>query len=152
MTQKDAALNVSIFFCQRIDRDQDRNRRSLERELGSRIRFFPLPCSGRIDPLQLVRAFEAGADKVYLLTCPEGSCRYREGNMRAKKRLAYAQGLIEEVGLERERLEFISLGQQNNATIDGLARELLAREATLGHSPVNSEINSCCAAQCCAAG
>ena len=152
MNQKDAELNVSIFFCQRIDRNQDKNRRSLERELGSKIRFFPLPCSGRIDSLQLVRAFEAGADKVYLLTCPEGACRYREGNMRAKKRVAYAQGLIEEIGLERERLELIGLGQQNHATIDGLTRELLAREATLGHSPVNTEIGSPCSAQCCAAG
>ena len=152
MTQKDAELNVSIFFCQRIDKNQDKNRRMLERELGPKIKFFPLPCSGRIDPLHLVRAIEAGADKVYLLTCPEGTCRYREGNIRAKKRVVYAQGLIEEIGLERERLEIVGLGQQNNVTIDGLARELLARKATLGHSPVKTEISSCYSGQCCAAG
>jgi len=48
-----------------------------------------------------MRALESGADKVYLITCPEGACHYREGNIRAKKRIAYTQSLIEEIGLER---------------------------------------------------
>ena len=93
MDQKSAGLHISIFFCQQLDPEQDINRRSLEKELGEGIRFFPLPCSGRIDPLHLMRALESGADKVYLVTCPEGACRYREGNIRATKRIAYTQGL-----------------------------------------------------------
>jgi coenzyme F420-reducing hydrogenase delta subunit len=136
MDQKSAGLNVTIFFCQQIDHLQDVNRRALEKELGERIRFFPLPCSGRIDPLHLMRALESGADKVYLVTCPEGACHYREGNMRAKKRIAYAQGLIEEIGLERDRLELIVAPAQQPLTVDDLTRELLAREATLKPSSV----------------
>jgi F420-non-reducing hydrogenase iron-sulfur subunit len=131
MDQKKAA-KIAIFFCQRIDADQDINRRPLEKELGSRIRFFPVPCSGRIEPLHLMRSLEAGADKVYVVTCPEGACRYREGNLRAKKRLAYAQGLIEEIGLAKERLELIPLPAGTTTTIDKLTRELLAREAFIG--------------------
>ena len=91
MDQKSAGLNLTIFFCQQLDPDQDVNRRALEKELGERIRFFPLPCSGRIDPLPLMRALESGADKVYLVTCPEGTCRYREGNLRAQKRIVFTQ-------------------------------------------------------------
>jgi coenzyme F420-reducing hydrogenase delta subunit len=136
MDQKSAGLNVTIFFCQQIDHLQDVNRRALEKELGERIRFFPLPCSGRIDPLHLMRALESGADKVYLVTCPEGACHYREGNMRAKKRIAYTQGLIEEIGLERDRLELIIAPAQYPLTVDELTRELLAREATIKPSPV----------------
>ena len=136
MDQKNAGLNITIFFCQQIDPDQDTNRRALEKELGKRIRFFPLPCSGRIDPLHLMRALESGADKVYLVTCPEGACRYQEGNLRARKRIAYAQGLIEEIGLERERLELIITSAGNPVTMDDLARGLLAREALIGPSPI----------------
>jgi F420-non-reducing hydrogenase iron-sulfur subunit len=109
MSQKSAGLNMRIFFCQQIDVQQDVNRRVIEKELGPQIMFFPLPCSGRIEPLHLLRALESGADKVYLITCPEGACRFREGNIRARKRLAFAQGLIEEIGLKRERLELITL-------------------------------------------
>jgi F420-non-reducing hydrogenase iron-sulfur subunit len=136
MDQKSAGLNISIFFCQQVDADQDAHRRALEKELGQRIKFFPLPCSGRIDPLHLMKAFEAGADMVYLVACPEGACRYRDGNLRAKKRVAYTQGLIGEIGLERERLEMVTLTADTPKTIDGLAREFLAREACVGPSPV----------------
>ena len=136
MDQKSAGLNVSIFFCQQLDPDQDMNRRKLEKELGEQIRFYPLPCSGRIDPLHLMRAFESGSDMVYLITCPEGACRYREGNLRARKRVAYTQGLIEEIGLERERLEIVVTTAGSPVTIDARARELLAREACVGPSPV----------------
>jgi len=139
LDQKSAGLSITIFFCQQIDPNQDVNRRALERELGKQIRFFPLPCSGRIDPLHLMRALESGADKVYVVTCPEGACRYREGNVRAKKRIAYTQGLIEEIGLERERLELIVTSAGNPVTIDELARELLAREASIGPSPVKGK-------------
>ncbi|HVP76437.1 MAG TPA: hydrogenase iron-sulfur subunit [Thermodesulfobacteriota bacterium] len=125
---------ISIFFCQRVDPKQDVNRRATERELGSRIRFYPLPCSGRIDPLQLLRAIETGADMVYLVTCGEGMCRYREGNTRAWKRLAYAQGLIEEIGLEKERLEVIQSNGQK--TIDEITRSLLTRDIRVGPSPL----------------
>jgi len=139
LDQKSAGLSITVFFCQQIDPNQDVNRRALERERGKQIRFFPLPCSGRIDPLHLMRALESGADQVYVVTCPEGACRYREGNVRAKKRIAYTQGLIEEIGLERERLELIVTSAGNPVTIDELARELLAREASIGPSPVKGK-------------
>jgi coenzyme F420-reducing hydrogenase delta subunit len=86
-----------------------------------------------------MRALESGADKVYVVTCPEGACHYREGNVRAKKRIAYTQGLIEEIGLERERLELIVTSAGNPVTVDELARELLAREASIGPSPVKGK-------------
>ena len=136
MDQKSAGLNLTIFFCQQLDPEQDVNRRALEKELGERIRFFPLPCSGRIDPLHLMCALESGADKVYLVTCPEGTCRYREGNLRAQKRIAFTQELIEEIGIERERLELIITSTGNPVTIDEMARGLLGREASVGPSPV----------------
>jgi len=135
MDKKGSGSTSALFFCRQLDPNQDVNRRLLEKELGKRIRFFPLPCSGRIDALHLLRALEAWADKVYVVTCPEGACHYREGNIRAKKRIAYAQSLIEEIGLERERLELIVTSPGKRLTIDELTRELLGREASAGPSP-----------------
>jgi len=139
MDQISAGLNIAIFFCQQLDITQDKNRRAIEKELGPRIRFFPLPCSGRIEPLHLLRAFESGADMVYLIACPEGACRYREGNLRAKKRVQYAQRLIEEIGLEGARIGLINKTAAMPANIDAIARELLAQDATVGISPVRSK-------------
>jgi coenzyme F420-reducing hydrogenase delta subunit len=135
---KETGLSLAIFFCQQLDAEQDLNRRSIEKELGSQVRFFPLPCSGRIESLHLMRALEAGADKVYLITCPEGACRYREGNIRAKKRVAFAQGLIGEIGLEPDRFEIIVSPALPSPSIDKIARQLLERETQIGASPLRN--------------
>ena len=119
------STNTAIFFCQQLDPDQDTNRRLLEKELGRGIRFFPLPCSGRVDALHLLKALETGADKVYLITCPEGACRYRQGNVRARKRLEYARSLIQDIGMPAERLEIVRASGTLPLSIDTLVRRLL---------------------------
>lgn len=134
MIKENMELNVSIFFCQQLDPEQDSNRRVLEKELGTRIKFFPLPCSGRIEPLHFLRAFESGADLVYLITCPVKVCRYQQGNVRAGKRIAYAQELIREVGLDPERLILIRTDPPLPKRIDVLTRKLLADAPIKGHS------------------
>jgi coenzyme F420-reducing hydrogenase delta subunit len=121
-----ASENVTIFFCQRLDPDQDANRRSLEKELGSRIRFFPLPCSGRIDALHLLKAVETGARKVYVIACPEGACRYGQGNARARKRVGFANALMTEIGLAGDVFEFINAPATLPLSINRIVRDILA--------------------------
>src|SRR5208283_1421800 len=125
MEANQQSTNTTIFFCQQLDPDQDANRRPLEKELGRRIRFFPLPCSGRIDVLHLLKALETGAEKVYLITCPEGACRYRQGNVRAGKRLEYARTLIREIEMPAGCLEIVRPTGTLPLQIDGLVRKLL---------------------------
>jgi coenzyme F420-reducing hydrogenase delta subunit len=141
MNIKENGLRYAFFFCQQLDAAQDLNRRSLEKEFGLRIRFFPLPCGGRMESLHLLRALETGADKVYVITCPEGACRHQEGNSRARKRAAFAQQLISEFGLEADRFEFIEAPALPSPPIDQLARELLAREIRIAPLPWGSDGN-----------
>ena len=135
MNLKENELRYAFFFCQQLDAAQDLNRRSLEKEFGSRLRFFPLPCSGRIESLHLMRALEAGADKVFVITCPERACRHQEGNTRARKRVAFAQKLISEVGLEADRFEFLAAPALPSPPIAQVVRELLAREVRIAPLP-----------------
>jgi F420-non-reducing hydrogenase iron-sulfur subunit len=127
-------MSVTFFYCQQLDPDQDLNRRRIEKEFGTRIKFFPLPCSGRIEPLHFLRAFEAGADLVYLITCPEQVCRYQYGNERAKKRVAYAKTLIQEIGLDPERLIGVAAQGPLPKRIDQLALKLLDQTPDKGVS------------------
>jgi coenzyme F420-reducing hydrogenase delta subunit len=117
-------MKTAIFFCQRLDPDQDTHRRSLERELGPDIRLFPLPCSGRIEALHLLKALETGAEKVYVIPCPEGTCRYGYGNTRARKRVDFARGLIGEIGIEPERIELVTVQGEVPQSIDTIVRRL----------------------------
>jgi F420-non-reducing hydrogenase iron-sulfur subunit len=134
MSITNSDVSISIFFCQQLDPEQDANRRVLEKELGPRVKFFPLPCSGRIESLHFLRALEAGADLVYLITCPEKGCRYQQGNLRARKRLIYAQKLIQEIGLDPDRLVLVTTHPPLPKRIDLLTRELLIELPSKGRS------------------
>ena len=70
------------------------------------VRMVRLPCSGRIDPQFVIKAFEQGADGVIVSGCHPGDCHYNEGNYYARRRnLAFRQ-LMEFNGIDINRLEF----------------------------------------------
>jgi coenzyme F420-reducing hydrogenase delta subunit len=66
-----------------------------------------LPCSGKVDLLYLLKAFEKGADGVMLLTCPQGDCQFLEGNLRARKRCGAVAAILEEAGLGKEHIRVV---------------------------------------------
>lgn len=68
------------------------------------IRSVRVPCSGRVSPELILRAFDGGADGVLVLGCHIGECHYDTGNHRAAKRIPILQSLLAFAGLEPERL------------------------------------------------
>ena len=51
------------------------------------VQLIELPCSGKIDMLFLLRAFESGVDGVMVVGCREEDCHRLEGSIRAGKRV-----------------------------------------------------------------
>jgi len=68
------------------------------------LRAVRVPCSGRVAPELIMRAFGEGADGVLVLGCHIGECHYDSGNHRTAKRLPILQTLMTFAGLEPERL------------------------------------------------
>ncbi len=68
------------------------------------LRLIRVPCSGRVDPLFVLKAFQDGADGVMVLGCHPADCHYLEGNYHARRRYALMHRLLEYMGIERERL------------------------------------------------
>lgn len=68
------------------------------------IRIIRVPCSGRVDPLLVVKAFEGGADGVLVAGCHPGDCHYNEGNFHARRRFSLLRPLLDLIGVEGERL------------------------------------------------
>ena len=79
---------------------------SMRLDYSTNVRIVKIPCSGRVDPTHVLRAFEKGADAVFVAGCEEGDCHFLEGNLRAKKRMAWVKKLLEEAGVDPQRLEF----------------------------------------------
>jgi F420-non-reducing hydrogenase iron-sulfur subunit len=69
------------------------------------IRIIKIPCSGRIDPLLIIRALRNGFDGVLVSGCHPGDCHYQTGNYRARRRIAITKKFLEYVGVAPERLQ-----------------------------------------------
>jgi coenzyme F420-reducing hydrogenase delta subunit len=73
------------------------------------VRIIKLPCTGKVDPLFILKAFEKGADGAFVAGCLEGSCHFVNGNINARKRVGYTKDLLQDVGINPERLEMFNL-------------------------------------------
>ena len=134
---RDTHSTLALFYCQNVPQSSEAHRQDLEHEYGPRLRLFPIPCSGRLEPVHLLRALEEFADLAYVVTCPEGACRYFEGNLRARRRVEQAQKVLFQIGLEPER---VGIRVGSVAGVKGLAQwvnEILDQTAPLGPSPVH---------------
>jgi len=68
------------------------------------IRIIRVPCSGRVDPILVAKAFAMGADGVLISGCHPGDCHYVQGNYFARRRFAMLRSLLDFLGIEKERL------------------------------------------------
>ena len=77
------------------------------------IRVVRIPCSGRVDPLFIMKAFQSGYDGVLVSGCHPGDCHYLSGNYFARRKFAVIKPLMEFIGLEPDRLQFswVSAGE-----------------------------------------
>jgi coenzyme F420-reducing hydrogenase delta subunit len=113
------SLEIYVFCCTN-SYDQTQLLRNFSPQ-GNEMKVITLPCSGKLDILYLVKAFETGADGVAVMMCKEGECRYLEGNMRARKRAEAVEELLKETGLGEGRVTVI---QMDDGGIERALRKL----------------------------
>lgn len=70
------------------------------------IRIIRVPCSGRINPMFIVKALQIGADGVLVSGCHPGDCHYLSGNYAARRKFALLKNFLEYLGIEPERVRF----------------------------------------------
>lgn len=70
------------------------------------VRVIRVPCSGRVDPLYIIKALQEGADGVLVSGCHPGDCHYISGNLVARRKFAMLKSFLEYVGIEPERVQF----------------------------------------------
>jgi coenzyme F420-reducing hydrogenase delta subunit len=73
------------------------------------VRIIRTPCTGRLETEHFMKAFENGADGVFVAGCLEGGCHFVEGNLCAKRRVNYTKEMLQEIGIEPERLRMVNV-------------------------------------------
>jgi len=96
------------------------------------VRIIRVPCSGRINPLFLLRALQNGADAVLVSGCHPGDCHYISGNLAARRKFALLKDLLLYVGLEPERVQFTWVSASEGGRFAAIIDKVVEQARRLG--------------------
>ncbi|RJR43167.1 MAG: hydrogenase iron-sulfur subunit [Desulfobacteraceae bacterium] len=102
----------------------------------SNVHIIKVPCSGKVDGIHIMKAFQKGADGVYVAGCLEGDCHFKDGNIKASRRVAYLKLLLDEIGIGGERLSMLNMSAGMGDRFASTATEFTDRIRGLGPNPV----------------
>jgi len=104
----------------------------------SRIKYAPnvrivrFPCTGRIDFMLLLKAFQTGADGIIVSGCHPADCHYTSGNYHARRRWMIFKTLLDFIGFDTRRITFSWVSAAEGAKWAQLVNETVAKVKELG--------------------
>ena len=103
-------------------------------EYPAEVKIIRIPCSCRVDPLLVLRAYQRGADGVIINGCHPGDCHYSTGNYYTRRRMTLLFSMLDFLGIERERtrLEWVSAAE--GARFAAVMNEFVGKLYALGEN------------------
>ena len=96
------------------------------------VRIIRVPCSGRIDPLYIVKALQNGADGVLVSGCHPGDCHYISGNLVARRKFSLLKNFLSCLGIEPERVQFSWVSASEGSRFASLIKKVVNEVRELG--------------------
>jgi F420-non-reducing hydrogenase iron-sulfur subunit len=96
------------------------------------VRVIRVMCSGRMDPVLVLKAFQQGADGVLLAGCHPGDCHYQSGNMKTLRRIPLLKRMLAQFGLEPERLRLEWISASEGVRYQEVVNEFVEQIRALG--------------------
>ena len=109
----------------------------------SRIQYLPnirvirVMCSGRVNPLFVLKALSLGADGVLILGCHPGDCHYIEGNYKTLRRIPLLKKMLKQLGVEEARVQLEWVSASEGARFAEVANGFTQAIKNLGPSSLN---------------
>ena len=128
-------VSFCCHYCAYTAADQAGNQRL---SYPPNVKIIRVPCSGKVDVIHLMKAFERGADGVYVAGCLEGDCHFSSGNVKAAKKVAYVKKQLDEIGVGGERLEMVLMSAGMGEQFAAVATEITEKIRALGPSPIKA--------------
>ncbi|MHC1567846.1 MAG: hydrogenase iron-sulfur subunit [Candidatus Syntropharchaeia archaeon] len=102
------------------------------------IRIIRVMCSGRVDPMFVLKALLNGADGVFVGGCHPGDCHYTKGNYYARRRITALRTILKQFGFEnRVRMEWVSASEGQKFA--NVLTEMVDDIKKLGPNPMKGE-------------
>ena len=96
------------------------------------VRIVRVPCSGRVNPLYIIKSLQHGADGVLVSGCHPGDCHYISGNYYARRRFALLKNLLEFVGVEPGRVSFSWVSAAEGEKFSQVVKDVVETVKALG--------------------
>ena len=135
-------VKIVMFFCNWCSYGGADTAGTARMQYPPNIRVIRVMCSGRIDPQFVLKAFREGADGVIVAGCHMGDCHYDAGNYKLDRRMRIIYNLIEELGIERERLYHDWISASEGEKFANTVRMIVAKIKDLGPSPLKEQIEA----------
>ncbi|MHC4389289.1 MAG: hydrogenase iron-sulfur subunit [Planctomycetota bacterium] len=100
------------------------------------VKIIRVPCAGKVDAVHIMRAFQKGADGVYVAGCLEGDCHFKDGNIKAARRVKNVKRILDEIGIGGDRVEMVSMSAGMGERFAQTANEITERIRQLGPNPI----------------
>ncbi|MDH5391094.1 MAG: hydrogenase iron-sulfur subunit [Candidatus Bathyarchaeota archaeon] len=104
------------------------------------LRIIRVMCSGRVDPAFILEAFRSGADGVLIAGCHPGDCHYIAGNYKAQRRGILLKKLLDQFGVEPQRLRIEFVSASEGAKFAAVVKEMVEDIKKLGPSPLKVQM------------
>ncbi len=91
------------------------------------LRVVRLPCTGRVNPLLVLKAFREGADGVLVSGCHPGDCHYNEGNYYARRRMEVLERMLPALGIDPARFHYTWVSASEGAKWADVVNEFTRR-------------------------
>ena len=105
------------------------------------VRILRVMCSGRVDPVFVLKAFEQGADGVLILGCHPGDCHYAEGNYKTARRVPLLKKMLEQLGVEDGRVHLDWVSAAEGDRFASIVNEMTEKVKALGPFRANGGVN-----------
>ncbi len=137
----DFTPDIRVFCCHYTSQQTCANGEEGLKEVGfpENVIINRLPCSGKLEVSTLLKAFEDGADGVYVVGCPADECHNVMGSKRAAKKVLAAQEALAELGAEGDRVAMYHLERGFHPEFVAVAREMDQKIRSLGESPMKAK-------------
>ena len=100
------------------------------------VRIIRVPCSGRVDVLHVLKAFQNGADGVIITGCLIGDCHFIDGNVKAKDRVDVMTKSLGALGIDPERLEIGFASSSEGQKFATMMTNFVEKIRRLGPNPL----------------
>ena len=98
------------------------------------VKIIRVPCSCRVNPSFVLRAFQRGADGVILCGCHPGDCHYTTGNYYTRRRMTLLFGMLDFLGIERKRTRVEWVSAAEGARFSEVMNDFVAEITALGEN------------------